>query len=330
MFNKILIANRGEIAVRIIAACRDLGIATVAVHSEADRECLHVALADQSVCIGPAQSDGSYLNQTSVLSAARTTGAEAIHPGYGFLAENAVFAEVTGESGLTFIGPTPEAIRLMGNKAEARKTVAAAGVPVVPGSDGPVSGIAAALEVADEIGYPVILKASSGGGGRGPKPLHSPPARIRRGDEPPRLRRQGSIMNRSRAIAIFVAAAFAALSQAAFSGEADPGLRLAARYLKAGALEDACQASRGAVAAEPGSAPADWQAVTRRQIGMRYRCFNPPSSGKTGSDFQHCLTQVHSIGVRLILQIQRVTWNGRASSGRACSGPGHGARFNTS
>ena len=147
MFNKILIANRGEIAVRIIAACRDLGIATVAVHSEADRECLHVALADQSVCIGPAQSDGSYLNQTSVISAAEITGAEAIHPGYGFLAENAVFAEVTRESGLTFIGPTPEAIRLMGNKAEARKTVAAAGVPVVPGSAGPVGDLSSAREI---------------------------------------------------------------------------------------------------------------------------------------------------------------------------------------
>jgi acetyl-CoA carboxylase biotin carboxylase subunit len=174
MFNKILIANRGEIAVRIIAACRDLGIATVAVHSEADRESLHVALADQSVCIGPAQSDGSYLNQTSVISAAEITGAEAIHPGYGFLAENAVFAEVTRESGITFIGPTPDAIRLMGNKAEARKTMASSGVPVVPGSDGPLSGLPAALEVADEIGYPVILKASSGGGGRGMRLAFSP------------------------------------------------------------------------------------------------------------------------------------------------------------
>ena len=174
MFNKILIANRGEIAVRIIAACRDLGVATVAVHSEADRDSLHVALADQSVCIGPAQSDGSYLNQTSVISAAEITGAEAIHPGYGFLAENAVFAEVTRESGITFIGPTPDAIRLMGNKAEARKTMAAAGVPVVPGSDGPLIDLPAALEVADEIGYPVILKASSGGGGRGMRLAFSP------------------------------------------------------------------------------------------------------------------------------------------------------------
>jgi acetyl-CoA carboxylase biotin carboxylase subunit len=174
MFNKILIANRGEIAVRIIAACRELGISTVAVHSEADRECLHVLLADQSVCIGGAASEDSYLNVTSVVAAAEITGSEAIHPGYGFLAENADFAEVISECGLTFIGPSPQAIRLMGNKAEARQTMAAAGVPVVPGSDGPVRGIKAALEVASEIGYPVILKASSGGGGRGMRLAFNP------------------------------------------------------------------------------------------------------------------------------------------------------------
>jgi acetyl-CoA carboxylase biotin carboxylase subunit len=167
MFSKILIANRGEIAVRIIAACRDLGIATVAIHSEADRDSLHVRLADVSVCVGPPDSASSYLNVTSVMSAAQVSGAEAIHPGYGFLAENAHFAEVVGECGLTFIGPPPDAIRLMGNKSEARRTMAEAGVPVLPGSDGPLKNSAQALEIAKEIGFPVILKASAGGGGRG-------------------------------------------------------------------------------------------------------------------------------------------------------------------
>jgi len=167
MFSKVLIANRGEIAVRIIAACRELGISTVAVHSEADRESLHVMLADESVCIGPADSASSYLNVTSVMSAARITGAEAIHPGYGFLAENAHFAAIVGECGLTFIGPSADAIRLMGNKSEARRTVAAAEVPILPGSDGPLTSSDQALEIARESGFPVILKASSGGGGRG-------------------------------------------------------------------------------------------------------------------------------------------------------------------
>jgi acetyl-CoA carboxylase biotin carboxylase subunit len=167
MFSKVLIANRGEIAVRIIAACRELGVATVAVHSEADRECLHVKLADQSVCIGPAPSDASYLDVSSVMSAAQITGADAIHPGYGFLAENAHFAEVVGECGLTFIGPPPEAIRLMGNKAQARQSVAAAEVPVVPGSEKVLANRDEALDLARAIGYPVILKASAGGGGRG-------------------------------------------------------------------------------------------------------------------------------------------------------------------
>ena len=167
MFSKVLIANRGEIAVRIIAACRELGISTVAVHSEADRESLHVKLADESVCIGPADSASSYLNVTSVMSAARITGAEAIHPGYGFLAENAHFAAIVGECGLTFIGPSADAIRLMGNKSEARRTVAAAEVPILPGSDGPLTSSDQALQLAREIGFPVILKASSGGGGRG-------------------------------------------------------------------------------------------------------------------------------------------------------------------
>jgi acetyl-CoA carboxylase biotin carboxylase subunit len=167
MFSKILIANRGEIAVRIIAACRELGVATVAVHSEADRDCLHVRLADESVCIGPPQSDGSYLNVSAVVSAAEITGAEAVHPGYGFLAENAHFAEVIGECGLVFIGPSPDAIRLMGNKSQARRSVAAAEVPIVPGSESALASRDEALDLARAIGYPVILKASAGGGGRG-------------------------------------------------------------------------------------------------------------------------------------------------------------------
>jgi len=167
MFKKVLIANRGEIAVRIIAACRELGISTVAVHSDADRESLHVQLADESVCIGGPYPSSSYLNITAVISAAMISGAEAVHPGYGFLAENAHFAEICQECGLVFIGPPPEAIRLMGNKSEARRTVAAAGVPILPGSDGPLATREQALSVASQIGYPVILKASAGGGGRG-------------------------------------------------------------------------------------------------------------------------------------------------------------------
>jgi acetyl-CoA carboxylase biotin carboxylase subunit len=167
MFSKVLIANRGEIAVRIIAACREMGISTVAVHSEADRGCLHAELADEAVCIGPADSTSSYLNVTSVMSAARITRAEAIHPGYGFLAENAHFAEIVGECGLKFIGPSAASIRLMGNKSEARRTMAANEVPILPGSDGPLRSSNEALILAKEIGFPVILKASAGGGGRG-------------------------------------------------------------------------------------------------------------------------------------------------------------------
>ena len=167
MFSKVLIANRGEIAVRIIAACREMGISTVAVHSEADRNCLHAEFADEAVCIGPADSASSYLNVTSVMSAAQITGADAIHPGYGFLAENARFAEIVGECGLTFIGPSADAIRLMGNKSQARRTMAANEVPILPGSDGPLRSSDDALVLAKEIGFPVILKASAGGGGRG-------------------------------------------------------------------------------------------------------------------------------------------------------------------
>ena len=165
--SKVLIANRGEIALRVILACKELGLKTVAVHSEADRDALHVRYADDDVCIGPAASRQSYLNISSIIAAAEITGADAIHPGYGFLAENAHFAEIAGECGLTFIGPTPESIRLMGNKAVARETAKKAGVPILPGSDGPVRTFEEACGVAQTIGFPVILKASAGGGGRG-------------------------------------------------------------------------------------------------------------------------------------------------------------------
>ena len=167
MFSKILIANRGEIALRVILACKEMGIKTVAVHSEADRDALHVRYADDDVCIGPAASRQSYLNISSIIAAAEITGADAIHPGYGFLSENPHFAEIVGECQLTFIGPSPHAIRLMGNKSQARETAKSAGVPIVPGSDGPVRSVEEAIDVARSIGFPVILKASAGGGGRG-------------------------------------------------------------------------------------------------------------------------------------------------------------------
>ena len=167
MFSKILIANRGEIALRVIAACKEMGIKTVAVHSEADRDSLHVRYADFDVCIGPAVSKQSYLSVSSIIAAAEITGADAIHPGYGFLSENAHFAEIVGECQLTFIGPPPEAIRLMGDKARARETAKKAGVPIIPGSEGAVRTADEAREVARSIGYPVILKAAAGGGGRG-------------------------------------------------------------------------------------------------------------------------------------------------------------------
>ncbi|NOZ78216.1 MAG: acetyl-CoA carboxylase biotin carboxylase subunit [Acidobacteria bacterium] len=167
MIRKVLIANRGEIALRVIQACRELGIATVAVHSEADRESLHVQMADESVCIGGPYANTSYLNITAVIAAAEITGADAIHPGYGFLAENAHFAEIVEACDLVFVGPHPAAIRLMGNKSAARRAVADAGVPVLPGSREPLESRQEALNLAAEIGYPVILKASAGGGGRG-------------------------------------------------------------------------------------------------------------------------------------------------------------------
>jgi len=167
MFSKVLIANRGEIALRIILACKEMGLKTVAVHSEADRDSLHVRYADDDVCIGPALSRNSYLSISSIIAAAEITGADAIHPGYGFLSENPHFAEIVNECQLTFIGPTPNAIRLMGDKAKARETAKNAGVPIIPGSDGPLKTSADAMAVAKTIGFPVILKAAAGGGGRG-------------------------------------------------------------------------------------------------------------------------------------------------------------------
>lgn len=167
MFSKILIANRGEIALRVIMACKEMGIKTVAIHSEADRESLHVRYADDDVCVGPASSRRSYLNIASVIAAAEITGADAIHPGYGFLAENEHFAEVLRECQISFIGPDPESIRLMGNKAVARETAKKAGVPILPGSEGALDSLEHGADIASSIGYPIILKASAGGGGRG-------------------------------------------------------------------------------------------------------------------------------------------------------------------
>src|SRR6266567_141701 len=167
MFQKILIANRGEIAIRVICACKDLGIKTVAVYSEADRNSLHVRFADEAVCIGPAKSSRSYLDIPSVISAAEITNVEAIHPGYGFLSENADFAEVCETSGIRFIGPKPEVTRAMGLKQRARAAMEAAGVPILPGSKGILKSSEEAFETANEIGYPIMLKASAGGGGRG-------------------------------------------------------------------------------------------------------------------------------------------------------------------
>lgn len=166
-FNKILIANRGEIAVRIIRACKEMGIYTVAVYSEADRDALHVRMADEAYCIGPTPSKDSYLNMTNLMSVATLTETDAIHPGYGFLAENADFAEICESCNITFIGPSPEAISKMGDKAVAKETMKKAGVPTVPGTDGLVENIDDALKTAKEIGYPVIIKATAGGGGKG-------------------------------------------------------------------------------------------------------------------------------------------------------------------
>lgn len=173
MFQKILIANRGEIALRVLRACKELGIKTVAVHSTADADAMHVRLADESVCIGPPPSRDSYLNIHQIVAACEITGADAIHPGYGFLSENAKFAEILEAHSITFIGPTASHIRIMGDKIEAKRTAKRLGIPVVPGSDGGVTDDAEAARVAKEIGYPVIIKASAGGGGRGMKVARS-------------------------------------------------------------------------------------------------------------------------------------------------------------
>ena len=169
MFDKILIANRGEIALRVLRACKELGIATVAVHSTADEDAMHVRLADESVCIGPPPAKDSYLNVPSLLAACEITGADAVHPGYGFLSENARFAEILEEHNVQFIGPRPQHIRLMGDKIEAKRTVKKLGIPVVPGSDGAVGSDAEAISIARAMGFPVLVKASAGGGGRGMK-----------------------------------------------------------------------------------------------------------------------------------------------------------------
>src|SRR5438128_6118677 len=169
MFDKILIANRGEIALRVLRACQELGIPTVAVHSTADADAMHVRLSDESVCIGPPPAKDSYLNVPSLLAACEITGADAVHPGYGFLSENARFAEILAEHDIHFIGPKPAHIRLMGDKIEAKRTAARLGIPIVPGSEGSVATSQDAAAIARGIGFPVLVKASAGGGGRGMK-----------------------------------------------------------------------------------------------------------------------------------------------------------------
>ena len=169
MFEKILIANRGEIALRVIRACQEMGIKSVAVHSTADADAMHVRMADESVCIGPAPSSESYLSKAAIISACEITGAQAVHPGYGFLSENAAFALALQDHDITFIGPTAEHIRIMGDKITAKETAKALGIPVVPGSAGGVADYESAIGVAQAIGFPVIIKATAGGGGRGMK-----------------------------------------------------------------------------------------------------------------------------------------------------------------
>ena len=173
MFDKVLIANRGEIALRIHRACREMGIRTVAVHSTADNDAMHVRLADEAVCIGPPAAKDSYLNKAAILSAATITGADAIHPGYGFLSENADFAQMVEEHGFVFIGPSPDHIRMMGDKITAKQAAASAGLPCVPGSEGSIESDEQALATARAIGYPVLIKATAGGGGKGMKVARS-------------------------------------------------------------------------------------------------------------------------------------------------------------
>lgn len=174
MFNKVLVANRGEVALRVMRACKELGIKTVAVYSTEDKDTYPVKYADEAVCIGPAQSNKSYLVMSNIIEAAKRTGAEAIHPGYGFLAENADFARACAEEGLVFIGPSPECIDSMGDKSSARETMKACGVPTVPGSDGCIDTVAEAKAFADSVGYPVLIKATAGGGGKGMREVHDP------------------------------------------------------------------------------------------------------------------------------------------------------------
>ena len=174
MFKKILVANRGEIAVRVIRACKEWGISTVAVHSDVDSDAMHVRLADESICIGSHQPQNSYLNVSALMSAIEVTGAEAIHPGYGFLSENAHFADIVNKHGIKFIGPSSDLIKKMGNKIEAKKIAKMNGLPIIEGSDGDVANPEDAKKVANKIGYPVLIKASGGGGGKGMKIVNKP------------------------------------------------------------------------------------------------------------------------------------------------------------
>ena len=197
MFQKILVANRGEIAVRIIRACKEMGIDTVAVYSQADRDCLHVRLADEAVCVGDGPSRSSYLHVPAIIGAMETKDVDAVHPGYGFLSENAGFIEICREHSIAFIGPSPEAVRRMGDKAVARETMKNAGVPVIPGSEGTVTNETEALKIAARIGYPVLIKASAGGGGKGMRITTTGRICVPASSQRRRRRRPRSAMTRS-------------------------------------------------------------------------------------------------------------------------------------